>query len=120
LKVKRPESVSVTAQKKENSSDKEGDLKSLYTRSVVSSFSIGMVSPFTGAYAVKLGASSSDMGWFQSSTNLSNNLMQVFWGRLSDKIKRRIPFIVFDSVVLSVLWIPMIFVASATRARFTL
>jgi MFS family permease len=107
--------VSITAQKKENSSNEEGDLKPLYTRSVVSSFSSGMVSPFTGAYAVKLGASSSDMGWFQSSTNLSNNLMQVFWGRLSDKIKRRIPFIVFGSVVLSVLWIPMIFVASPSQ-----
>lgn len=74
-----------------------------------------MVSPFTAAYAVKLGASSSDMGWFQSSTNLSNNLMQVFWGGLSDRIQRRIPFIVFGSVILAVLWIPMIFVANATQ-----
>jgi MFS family permease len=115
LKVKKPERVNTTTQKKENSPDKEADLKTLYTRSVVSSFGSGMVSPFTGAYAVRLGASSSDMGWFQSSTNLSNNLMQIFWGRLSDKTKRRIPFIVFGSVFLSVLWIPMIFVASPTQ-----
>ncbi len=74
-----------------------------------------MVNPFTGAYAVRLGASSSDMGWFQSSTNLSNNLMQVFWGRLSDRIKRRIPFIVVGTTVLSALWIPMIFVTNATQ-----
>jgi MFS family permease len=108
--------VSNTGQKKEEySSGKEGDLRPLYARSIVSSFSNGMVNPFTGAFAVKLGASSSDMGWFQSSTNLSNNLMQVLWGRLSDKTKQRIPFIVFGSVVLSVLWIPMIFVANATQ-----
>ena len=109
--------MNTTAEKRgESRKDKnEADLKPLYARSVVSSFSSGMVSPFTAAYAVKLGASSSDMGWFQSSTNLSNNLMQVFWGGLSDRIQRRIPFIVFGSVILAVLWIPMIFVANATQ-----
>jgi MFS family permease len=107
--------VNTTAEKEEDIKQNETDLKTLYTRSVVSSFSSGMINPFTGAYAVKLGASSSDMGWFQSSTNLSNNLMQVFWGRLSDRIKRRIPFIVFGSTILAVLWIPMIFVANATQ-----
>jgi MFS family permease len=74
-----------------------------------------MVSPFMGAYAVGLGASPSDMGWFQSSTNISNNLMQVFWGRLSDSLKRRIPFIVAGTLFLSILWIPMLFVANATQ-----
>ena len=68
-----------------------------------------------GAYAVRLGASPSDMGWFQSSTNISNNLMQVFWGRLSDSLKRRIPFIVAGTLFLSLLWIPMLFVANATQ-----
>ncbi len=105
----------VQKKRKEKQIDNEVDLQPLYTRSVVNSFSSGMVNPFTGAYAVKLGASSSDMGWFQSSTNLSNNLMQVFWGRLSDRIKRRIPFIVFGTTILSALWIPMIFVANATQ-----
>jgi MFS family permease len=109
--------VKSTVQKKEKpeQAEKEADLKPLYARSVVNSFSSGMVSPFTGAYAVKLGASSSLMGWFQSSSNLSNNLMQVFWGRLSDRTKRRIPFIVFGSIFLAILWIPMIFVANATQ-----
>ena len=105
----------VQKKRKEKQIDNEVDLQPLYSRSVVNSFSSGMVNPFTGAYAVRLGASSSDMGWFQSSTNLSNNLMQVFWGRLSDRIKRRIPFIVFGTTILSALWIPMIFVANATQ-----
>jgi len=90
-------------------------LKPLYTRSVVNSLGQGTVNPFIGAYAVTLGASASDMGWFQSSTNISNNLMQIFWGRLSDTLKRRIPFIVAGSLILSILWIPMIFVANAAQ-----
>jgi len=93
----------------------EETLKNLYLRSVVNSLGAGMVNPFTGAYAVKLGASSSEMGWFQSSTNISNNIMQIFWGRLSDKLKRRIPFIFFGSLIVAALWIPMMFVTNATQ-----
>jgi MFS family permease len=74
-----------------------------------------MVGPFMGAYAVKLGASASDMGWFQSSSNLSNNVMQVFWGRLSDRLRRRIPFIILGGLIVAGLWIPMMFVASASQ-----
>jgi MFS family permease len=93
----------------------ERDLNQLYIRSVINSFGTGMVSPFTGAYAVKLGASTSDMGWFQSSSNISNNIMQIFWGRLSDNLKRRIPFIVFGSLIVAVLWLPMILITNATQ-----
>jgi len=93
----------------------KGDLKPLYARSVVNSLSAGMAGPFMGDYAVKLGASSSDMGWFQSSINLSNNLMQVFWGRLSDKLKRRIPFIIFGGLIIAGMWIPMMFVSHPSQ-----
>jgi MFS family permease len=108
--------VTTTSQKKkrQNNSTKI-NLKPLYIRSIVNSLSIGTVNPFLGAYAVKLGASSSEMGWFQSSTNLSNNVMQVFWGRLSDRLKRRIPFIILGSLIVSGLWIPIIFVTSASQ-----
>lgn len=90
-------------------------LKPLYTRSVVNSLGAGMVNPFMGAYAIKLGATSSEMGWFQSSSNISNNIMQVFWGRLSDRMKKRISFIILGSLIVSVLWIPMIFVTNASQ-----
>jgi MFS family permease len=93
----------------------ETALRPLYLRSVVNSLGAGMVNPFMGAYAVKLGASSSEMGWFQSSTNLSNNVMQVFWGRLSDQLRLRIPFIVLGGLILSVLWIPIMFVTDAAQ-----
>jgi MFS family permease len=93
----------------------EKELNPLYVRSVINSFGTGMVSPFTGAYAVKLGASASDMGWFQSSSNISNNVMQIFWGRLSDRLKRRTPFIIFGSLIIAVLWLPMILVTNAAQ-----
>ncbi len=93
----------------------EANLKPLYTRTVINSFSAGMVNPFMSAYAVKLGATSSEMGWFQSSSNLSNNVMQVTWGRLSDRKKQRIPFVILGSLIVSVLWIPIMFVTTATQ-----
>jgi len=108
--------VSTTLNRNKISADKkEASLTPLYVRSVVNSLGTGMVSPFMSAYAVELGASPSDMGWFQSSANLSNNVMQIFWGRLSDRLKRRIPFIFFGSIIVAGLWIPMLFVANATQ-----
>jgi len=73
------------------------------------------VNPFLSPYAVELGASPSEMGWFQSLSNLSNNVMQVFWGELSDRAGKRIPFIVFGGLITAVLWVPMIFVTSASQ-----
>jgi DHA1 family multidrug resistance protein-like MFS transporter len=92
------------------------ELKIVYVRSVANALGTGMINPFVGPYAVKeLGASSSEMGWFQSISNVSNNIMQVFWGRLSDRIGRRIPFIVLGGLIVAFLWIPMLFVKSATQ-----
>ncbi len=94
---------------------KEATLTPLYARSVVNSLGAGMVNPFLGAYAIKLGASQSDMGWFQSASNISNNVMQLFWGRLSDRLRRRIPFIILGTFTMSILWIPMIFATNANQ-----
>lgn len=69
-----------------------------------------MVGPFMGAYAVELGASSSDMGWFQSVSNLSNNVMQIVWGGLSDRFRRRIPFIVAGGLIVAALYAPTLIV----------
>ena len=91
------------------------ELKPLYARSIVNSFSSGTVGPFLSVYAVKLGASASEMGWFQSVSNLAPNMMQMPWGKLSDKIGRRIPFILVGGLVTAALWIPLMFVTSATQ-----
>ena len=116
MEKSRHSSVKTTFTHNKPSEDKkEASLTPLYVRSIVNSLGTGMVGPFMSAYAVELGASSSDMGWFQSSANLSNNVMQIFWGRLSDRLKRRIPFIFFGSIIVAGLWIPMLFVANATQ-----
>jgi DHA1 family multidrug resistance protein-like MFS transporter len=74
-----------------------------------------MVNPFMGAYAVELGASSSEMGWFQSLASLSNNVTQVFWGKMSDRLGKRIPFIILGGLIISALWIPMMFVTNPSQ-----
>ena len=67
-----------TSEQKDLTSLENIKLKPLYVRSVVNSLGLGMVNPFLSPYAVELGASPSEMGWFQSLSNLSNNVMQVF------------------------------------------
>ncbi|MEM2806707.1 MAG: MFS transporter [Candidatus Bathyarchaeia archaeon] len=97
-------------------SKSEKELRIVYVRSVANALGTGMINPFIGPYAVKeLGASSSEMGWFQSMSNISNNVMQVFWGRLSDRLGRRIPFIVLGGLIVAVLWFPMLFVRTASQ-----
>jgi MFS family permease len=76
---------------------------------------MNMVNPFIGAYAVGLGASSSEMGWFQSSANISNNVLQVLWGKLSDRLCRRVPFLVLGNLIIMAFWVPMMFVTNATQ-----
>ncbi|MEM3728389.1 MAG: MFS transporter [Candidatus Bathyarchaeia archaeon] len=97
-------------------SKNEKELKIVYVRSVANALGTGIIHPFVGPYAVKeLNASSSEMGWFQSMSNISNNIMQVFWGRLSDRLGRRIPFIVFGGLIVALLWLPMWFVKTASQ-----
>jgi len=100
---------------KDKGSNNNANLKPLYARSIVNSFGSGTVSPFLSVYAVKLGASASELGWFQSVSNLAPNMMQVPWGKLSDKIGRRIPFIILGGLITAILWVPLMFVGSATQ-----
>lgn len=102
--------------KHDGSIENSNELKVVYVRSVANSFGTGMINPFVGPYAVKeLGASSSDMGWLQSVSNISNNVMQFFWGKLSDRLGRRVPFIVFGGLIVALLWVPLLFLNSASQ-----
>jgi MFS family permease len=91
------------------------DLKPLYIRNIVNSFGSGTVSPFLGVYTVRLGASPSEMGWFQSISNLAPNLMQIPWGKLSDRLGRRVPFVLVGGLITALLWIPVMLVASPSQ-----
>jgi MFS family permease len=91
------------------------DLRPLYARTVVNSFGSGTVSPFLGVYTVRLGASPSEMGWFQSISNLAPNLMQIPWGKLSDRLGRRVPFVLLGGLITALLWIPVMLVTSPSQ-----
>lgn len=101
--------------KERTSPPSNNNLKPLYARSLLSSFGSGAAGPFMDVYAVRLGASSSDMGWFQSVIHLSSNIFQVPWGKLSDRVGRRVPFLVVGGLISAILWLPMLFVLSAKQ-----
>jgi MFS family permease len=58
-------------------------------------------------YATRLGATTADLGWLQAFSNLFPNVLQMPWARLSDRVGRRVPFLVFGGVVSSLLFLLM-------------
>ncbi len=52
-------------------------------------FSDSLLWSFLGPYAVVLGASYEQMGLIRSSRNLFQNLLQVFWGEVSERFGKR-------------------------------
>lgn len=81
-------------------------------RSLIISVGVTAASTFVGVYGVLLGASAAEMGWLQSTSNSLANAGQLLWGRLSDKLGKRMPFILLASAVLALLWFLMAIVNS--------
>lgn len=82
----------------------------IYSRSVLATFSGGMVGPFLNTFAVDMGASGSQMGWLQAITNLLGNFMQPIFGFISDKVKKRSIFIGLSNILYSCTWILLLFI----------
>lgn len=59
----------------------------------------GMADPYVPVLAVVLGATPVQLGWLQAFVNLFPTVMQVPWGKLSDFLGRRIPFLVVGGVL---------------------
>lgn len=70
----------------------------LYSNVLANSTSRGLVSPFVSMIAITMGASAGLLGWIQSIANLLSTFLTPLFGRLSDKFKRRIPFILISTV----------------------
>ncbi len=76
----------------------------LTLRSVVIAAGAVAASSFVGVYGVYLGSTAIDMGWLQSAASALGNGGQLLWGRISDKIGARRPFLVLGSLILAFLW----------------
>ncbi len=79
-------------------------------RSFIVSAGATAAATFVGIYGVLLGANPAEMGFLQSTSNSLSNAGQVFWGRISDRVGRRLPFLIMGSISLAALWFLMPFV----------
>ena len=79
----------------------------LYANQGVGQFGHGLAGPFVPYYATRLGATTADLGWLQAFSNLFPNVLQVPWAWLSDRVGRRVPFLVLGGAVSSLLFLLM-------------
>ena len=88
----------VVLDKQENRDIKKSEKRALYSRTIAMSTSRGLVQPFVSMIALTMGASSGLLGWIQSISNLLSTFLSPFFGRLSDIVKRRKPFIIISTI----------------------
>lgn len=84
-----------------------GKLKYVYGRQILYSLGNGMANPFVAPYLAKMGATSFQLGLYNSLSNLLSNMVQVFWVRVYSFTWRRLPFIVLGGIIASTLWVLM-------------
>ncbi len=90
----------------------KGEEKTLYSNQVAASFRNGIAQPFIPYYARRLGATEIDLGWMTALQNLFPNALQIPWGRLSDRLGRRTPFIFVGMTLTAIAYLMII--ASST------
>lgn len=90
--------IEEATQLEEISSIKKKEERALYSRSIATSTSRGLVQPFVSMIALTMGASAGILGWIQSISNLLSTFMGPIFGRFSDLVKRRIPFVVISTL----------------------
>lgn len=91
------------------------ELTALYSKTTASAMAGGLVTPFVGLIAVDMGSKASILAWIQSITNLLSTLLNPLFGKLSDIIGRRLPFVITSSLF----WIlPYIFLGWITNPIF--
>jgi MFS family permease len=97
--------------KPEISEEERKSHRPLYANQTVSNLSNGLAMPFIPYYATRLGATSAELGWLQAFRNLFPNILQLPWGRLSDRLRSRIPLIIIGGWLSSVMFL---FIAYST------
>ncbi len=84
--------------KKKKFKIKKEEAIAIYSRSLAVSTSNGLINPFVSFIALTMGASAGILGWIQAVTNLLRQFLDPIFGRISDMMRRRIPFIVISTV----------------------
>ncbi len=74
------------------------ELAALYTKTTASAMAGGLVTPFVGLIAVDMGSKTAILAWIQSVSNLLSTLLNPLFGKLSDLIGRRLPFVIISSL----------------------
>jgi MFS family permease len=82
----------------DSSAIKKREERALYSRTIATSTSRGLIQPFVSMIALTMGASAGILGWIQSISNLLSTFLGPIFGRLSDIVKRRIPFVVISTL----------------------
>jgi len=95
--------------------ENSASLNPIYVRQILFNFSSGIINPYVSIYAVQLGASSEEMGWLSSLTNLFGNVLQVPWGLLSDKMGKYLPAILIGGLLSASLWLPFLIVTEPVQ-----
>ena len=88
----------IPAEPDKSSSIMKKEETALYSRTIATSTSRGLVQPFVSLIALTMGASAGILGWIQSISNLLSTFLGPVFGRLSDLVKRRIPFVVISTL----------------------
>ncbi len=84
----------------------------LYANQTVTSLSNGLAMPFIPYYVTRLGATSVELGLLQAFRNLFPNIMQYPWGKLSDRLRARVPFLILGGWISSIMFLLIAYSAS--------
>ncbi len=92
----------------------------MYSNQVGVNLGKGMADPYVPLIALEAGAGAAELGWLQAFINLFPAVMQVPWGKLSDFLGRRIPFLIIGGVLSFLLYFFMPWVESLTAWQIIL
>jgi len=90
----------------------------MYSNQVGVNFGKGLADPFVPVLAIDLNATPAQLGWLQAVINLFPTVMQVPWGKLSDFLGRRVPFLVIGGVMSFVIYFFMVGALDAWSLTF--
>lgn len=90
----------------------------MYSNQIGVNLGKGMADPYVPYLALGIGADAAQLGWLQAFINLFPAVMQVPWGKMSDFLGRRIPFLIIGGVLSFLLYFFMVGAVNAWQLIF--